>query len=113
MKKLAKIFGAVAAIGAVVAGGAAIYRKFFAQPADLDDLDDELEEEFDDEDLDADAPTAERGYVSLNHLNEETKEEAPATGAKTVAAPEEIAADAEAAAETEESVAETAEEAAE
>lgn len=78
MKKIAKIFGAIAAIGAAVAGGVALYKKFISPNEDFEDPDDELDEEFEDEDLDMDtAKTTDRSYVSLTPA-EELKEEAPA-----------------------------------
>ena len=45
MKKIAKIFGAIAAVGAAVAGGVALYKKFISPNEDFDDLVDELEDE--------------------------------------------------------------------
>ena len=48
MKKIAKIFGAIAAVGAAVAGGVALYKKFISPNEDFDDLVDELEDEFED-----------------------------------------------------------------
>ena len=61
MKKIAKIFGAIAAIGAAVAGGVALYKKFISPNEDFEDPDDELDEEFEDEDLDMDtAKTTDR-----------------------------------------------------
>ena len=78
MKKIAKIFGAFAAVSAVVVGGVALYKKFFSLDGDLDDLDEDLEDEFEDEDLDAEpAKAADRSYVSLTP-SEEQKEETPA-----------------------------------
>ena len=78
MKKIAKIFGTIAAIGAAVAGGVALYKKFISPNEDFEDPDDELDEEFEDEDLDMDtAKTTDRSYVSLTPA-EEPKEEAPA-----------------------------------
>lgn len=78
MKKIAKIFGAIAAIGAAVAGGVALYKKFISPNEDFEDPDDELDEEFEDEELDMDtAKTTDRSYVSLTPA-EEPKEEAPA-----------------------------------
>ena len=78
MKKIAKIFGAIAVIGAAVAGGVALYKKFISPNEDFEDPDDELDEEFEDEDLDMDtAKTTDRSYVSLTPA-EEPKEEAPA-----------------------------------
>lgn len=78
MKKIAKIFGAFAAVSAVIVGGVALYKKFFSLDGDLDDLDEDLEDEFEDEDLDAEpAKTADRSYVSLTP-SEEQKEETPA-----------------------------------
>ena len=77
MKKIAKIFGAIAAIGAAVVGGVALYKKFISPNEDFEDPDDELDEEFEDEDLDMDtAKTTDRSYVSLTPA-EEPKEEAP------------------------------------
>ena len=84
MKKIAKIFGAIAAVGAAVAGGVALYKKFISPNEDFDDLVDELEDEFEDEDLDAEpSKTADRSYVSLTPSEEETakapeSEDAPA-----------------------------------
>ena len=43
MKKIAKIFGAIAAVGAAVAGGVALYKKFISPNEDFDDLEDEME----------------------------------------------------------------------
>ncbi|MGN8800361.1 hypothetical protein ACTNCH_07910 [Candidatus Merdisoma sp. HCP28S3_D10] len=78
MKKIAKIFGAFAAVSAVIVGGVALYKKFFSLDGDLDDLDEDLEDEFEDEDLDAEpAKAADRSYVSLTP-SEEQKEETPA-----------------------------------
>ena len=96
MKKFFKFVGTVAALSAAVAGGIALYRKFFAPEEDFSDLDDD----FDDEDLDDEAPAGERGYVSLNKTAEEVKEKAE-DAAKTVK---------EAAAEVKETVADAAEE---
>ena len=76
MKKIAKIFGAIAAIGAAVAGGVALYKKFISPNEDFEDLDDELDEEFEDEDLDMDtAKTTDRSYVSLTPAEEPKEEE--------------------------------------
>lgn len=76
MKKIAKIFGAIAAVGAAVAGGVALYKKFISPNEDFDDLEDEMEEEFEDEDLDADSSkTADRSYVSLTPSEESTAKE--------------------------------------
>ena len=100
MKKFFKFVGTVAALSAAVAGGIALYRKFFAPEEDFSDLDDDFHDEFDDEDLDDEAPAGERGYVSLNKTAEEVKEKAE-DAAKTVK---------EAAAEVKETVADAAEE---
>lgn len=83
MKKLAKIFGAIAAVGAAVAGGVALYKKFISPNEELDNLEDELEDEFEDEDLDAEpSKAADRSYVSLTPSEEpaakEEEAEAPA-----------------------------------
>ena len=76
MKKIAKIFGAIAAVGAAVAGGVALYKKFISPNEDFDDLEDELEEEFEDEELDAEpSKTADRSYVSLTPSEESTSKE--------------------------------------
>ena len=72
MKKLLKFVGTVAALSAVVAGGVALYKKFFAPEEDFSDLDDDFDDEFEDEDLDSDTQ-AERGYVSLNNTVEAVK----------------------------------------
>lgn len=100
MKKALKFVGALTALSAAVAGGIALYKKFFAPEDDLSDLDGELEDEFEEEDLDADEAPAERGYVSLNHLNdapEETEaEEADDTGSEEAEAEKTEAEDAEA-----------------
>ena len=71
MKKFFKVVGSLAAIGAAVAGGIALYKKFFASDEILDDFEDELEDEFE-EDLD----TSERGYVHLNNAAEAVKDAA-------------------------------------
>ena len=93
MKKLAKIFGAFAAAGAVVVGGIALYKKFFSLDGDLDNLDDDLEDEFEDEDLDAEpAKAADRSYVSLTPT-EEPKEETPAKVDTETATAEDTKAD--------------------
>ena len=99
MKKIAKIFGAIAAVGAAVAGGVALYKKFISPNEDFDDLVDELEDEFEDEDLDAEpSKTADRSYVSLTPSEESTTKEE-----ETAKAPEsEDAPAAEEAAEAEE-----------
>ena len=95
MKKLAKIFGAFAAAGAVVVGGIALYKKFFSLDGDLDNLDDDLEDEFEDEDLDAEpAKAADRSYVSLTPT-EEPKEETPAEAEAEAAEADKTEADAE------------------
>lgn len=70
MKKVFKILGRLAVVGAAVAGGVAIYKKYFAPEDTFDDLDEEPEDDFE-EDLD----TAGRGYVSLSSA-EETAEHA-------------------------------------
>ena len=109
MKKIAKIFGAIAAIGAAVAGGVALYKKFISPNEDFEDPDDELDEEFEDEDLDMDtAKTTDRSYVSLTPAEEPkevtpaeetteeaTEKEAPAEEATEEEAPAEEAAPAE------------------
>lgn len=100
MKKFFKFVGTVAALSAAVAGGIALYRKFFAPEEDFSDLDDDFDDEFDDEDLDDEAPAGERGYVSLNKAAETVKEKA-ADAAETVQ---------EAAEEVKETVADAAEE---
>ena len=66
MKKLFKFVGTVAAISAVVAGGVALYKKFFA-PEDH----------------------TERGYVSLNNTAETVKEKAEEAGETVKEAAEE------------------------
>ncbi len=103
MKKIAKIFGAIAAIGAAVAGGVALYKKFISPNEDFEDPDDELDEEFEDEDLDMDtAKTTDRSYVSLTPAEESTAKEEDAEE-ETAKAPEsEDAPAAEEAAEAEE-----------
>lgn len=102
MKKIAKIFGAIAAVGATVAGGVALYKKFISPNEDFDDLVDELEDEFEDEDLDAEpSKTADRSYVSLTPSEESTAKEEDAEE-ETAKAPEsEDAPAAEEAAEAE------------
>lgn len=88
MKKIAKIFGAIAAVGAAVAGGVALYKKFISPNEDFDDLVDELEDEFEDEDLDAEpSKTADRSYVSLTPSEESTAKEEDAEE-ETAKAPE-------------------------
>lgn len=71
MKKFLKVVGSLAAVGAAVAGGIALYKKYFAQDDILDDFEDELDDEFE-EDLD----TPGRGYTTINNVAEEVKKEA-------------------------------------
>ena len=71
MKKLFKFAGAVAVIGAAVAGGVTLYKKFFAPEDNFEDLDDDFEDDFEDEDLDFVSHT-ERGYVPLSTAAKET-----------------------------------------
>ena len=93
MKKIAKIFGAFAAVSAVVVGGVALYKKFFSLEGDLDDLDEDLEDEFEDEDLDAEpAKAADRSYVSLTPA-EEQKEDVPTEAEAEAATAEDTKAD--------------------
>ena len=47
MKKLLKFVGTVAALSAVVAGGVALYKKFFAPEEDFSDLDDDFDDDAD------------------------------------------------------------------
>ena len=75
MKKLLKFIGTIAAVSAVVAGGVALYKKYFAPEEDFSDLDDDFDDEFEDEDLDNESQS-ERGYVSLNNAAETVKEKA-------------------------------------
>lgn len=89
MKKLLKFVGTVAALSAVVAGGVALYKKFFAPEEDFSDLDDDFDDEFEDEDLDSDTQ-AERGYVSLNNTAEAVKEKAEDVGETVKEAAEEV-----------------------
>ena len=111
MKKALKFVGALATLSAAVAGGIALYKKFFAPEDDFSDLDGDLEDEFEEEDLDAGETPAERGYVALNHLNdapeaeetaepEDEKAEA-ATETQAETAPEEDPAETEAESEAE------------
>ncbi len=102
MKKLFKCAGVLAAAAAAVAGGLALYKKFFAPDEDLTDLDEELEEEFE-EDLDA---VPERGYVSLSgaaeaaeDVAEDVKEAAEAVAEDVKEAVEDVAEDVKEAAE--------------
>lgn len=88
MKKFLKCMGALAGVAAALAGGVALYKKYFATNTDLEDSEDDLEEEFE-EDLDA---VPERGYVSLSGVAEEASE-------KTEEAAEETSEKAEEAAE--------------
>ncbi len=83
MKKVFKFFGTVAILSAAAAGAVALYKKFFAPSEDFSDLDDDFDEEFEEEDLDGEAPAGERGYVSLNKTAETTKEEAADAAADT------------------------------
>ena len=69
MKKFCKILGRIAVVAAAVAGGFAVYKKFFAPEDTFEDLDDDFDDDFE-EDLD----TAERGYVSLNSAEEAAEE---------------------------------------
>ena len=89
MKKLLKFVGTVAAISAVVAGGVALYKKFFAPEEDFSDLDDDFDDEFEEEDLDSE-PHTERGYVSLNNTAETVKEKAEEAGETVKEAAEEM-----------------------
>ena len=89
MKKLFKFVGTVAAISAVVAGGVALYKKFFAPEEDFSDLDDDFDDEFEEEDLDSE-PHTERGYVSLNNTAETVKEKAEEAGETVKEAAEEM-----------------------
>ena len=89
MKKLLKFVGTVAALSAVVAGGVALYKKFFAPEEDFSDLDDDFDEEFEDEDLDSDTQ-AERGCVSLNNTVEAVKEKAADAGETVKEAAEDV-----------------------
>lgn len=73
MKKFFKVLGRIAVIGAAVAGGVAVYKKFFAPDDSFDDLDDDLDL---DDDFEEDLDPAERGYVSLSSAEEEVKEAA-------------------------------------
>ncbi len=66
MKKLLKFVGAMAALSVAVAGGVALYKRFFAPEEDFSDLDDDFGDEFEDEDLDREL-RSERGYVPLDH----------------------------------------------
>ena len=100
MKKLVKFVGTVAALSAAVAGGVALFKKFFAPSEDFSDLDDDFDDEFEEEDLDGETPAGERGYVSLNKTAETVKEKAE-DAAETVK---------EAAEEVKETVADAAEE---
>ena len=103
MKKALKFVGALATLSAAVAGGIALYKKFFAPEDDFSDLDGDLEDEFEEEDLDADETPAERGYVSLNHLNDapEAEETAEPEDEKREAAETEAESEAEKTEETE------------
>lgn len=60
MKKFFKFVGTLAALGAAVAGGIAVYKKYFAPEDDFDEFEDEFEDDFD-EDLDV----PKRSYVPL------------------------------------------------
>ncbi len=89
MKKIAKILGVAATVGAVAAGGIAIYNKFFFSGEDDDDLDDAFDDEFDDEfgdDLEfVPEGSTERSYVSLTPS--EASEEEKSTDAPAAAIP--------------------------
>lgn len=105
MKKLFKCIGTLAAVAAAVAGGLAVYKKFFAPEEDLDDLDEELEEEFE-EDLDA----PKRDYVSLNTCAEKVEKAAEEVTEEVKEAAKDIAEEVK---ETAKEAVETAAEAAE
>lgn len=89
MKKLLKFVGSVAVISAAVAGGVALYKKFFAPDEDFSDLDDDFDDEFEDEDLDDDS-TAGREYVSLNNTAKTVKEKAESAADTVKEAAEDI-----------------------
>jgi len=71
MKKFFKVAGSLAAIGAAVAGGIVLYKKYFAQ----DDFSDEFEDNFE-EDFEEELDTPNRGYTTINNVVEEIKDEA-------------------------------------
>ena len=89
MKKLLKFIGSVAVISAAVAGGVALYKKFFAPEEDFSDLDDDFDDEFDEEDLDED-PSTGREYVSLNNAAKTVKEKAEDTADTVKEAAEDV-----------------------
>lgn len=69
MKKFFKVVGSLAAIGAAVAGGIALYNRYFASEDILDDFEDELDSEFED-DLEEEE-VSERSYTTLVNNTEE------------------------------------------
>lgn len=92
MKKFLKILGRLAIVGAAIAGGVAIYKKYFAPEDTFDDPDEDLDDDFE-EDLD----TAGRGYVSLSSVEEaaeDLKEAAQEVAEDVKDAAREIAEDA-------------------
>lgn len=71
MKKIAKLLGVIAAVGAAAAGGAALYKKFFSAEDVFVDSDTDPEDASANEEPDSDnAKTAERSYVSLTPTEE-------------------------------------------
>ncbi len=89
MKKLAKVLGVVATVGAVAAGGIAIYNKFFFSGEDDDDLDDaftdDSDDPFDEEEMDFSCESPrERSYVSLTPSEDADKEESAEIPAEAI-----------------------------
>ena len=107
MKKFFKVVGSLAVVGAAVAGGVALYKKYFASEDILDDFEDELDDEFEEEDLDAST----RGYTTLNNVAEAAKEVASDVKEAAAEVAEEVKEDAaEIAEEVKEDAAEAVEE---
>ena len=102
MKKFFKVVGSLAVVGAAVAGGVALYKKYFASEDVLDDFEDELDDEFE-EDLDDTG----RGYTTLNNVAETVKEAAEEVKEEAAEVVEEVKEEAaEVAEEIKETVAE-------